>query len=193
MKHFKTFMLVSLLTAFMSAAFAQSNLDPTFTAGTGTNESYMVVDFQDGTSQPSFLFGYKYDGTKTGLDMVEALSAYDAPAVGYVPGYGPGTTSSLGPAIESFAFLGHSQAGFDINAYWGYYTKDAGVWDYAPTGFSTRTLFNGSYDGWSFSNGTDPLPRDPGAPVPEGNSALLLGFGMAGLALTAAKRCKRAA
>jgi hypothetical protein len=185
-------LLFAVLSALLiPTAFAQAPLIPSFTAGTGANESYMVLDFQDGTTQPSYLFGYKYDGSKTGLDMVEALDSAGSPLVGYVPGKGPKDGDQYGAAINSFSYDGHSQAGFENNAYWGYYTKNTGTWDYASTGFSFRTLSNGSYDGWSWSDGTDPLPRDPASPVPETSSAVLLSFGVAGLIFAAAVKRKR--
>lgn len=189
MKHFKTLLFAALSALLIPAAFAQT---PSYTAGSGTEESYMVVDFQDGTADPSFLFGYKYDGSKTGADMIAALGAAQSPAVGYVPGAGPNDGGQYGIAVNSFTFDGHSQAGFDSNGYWSYYVRDSGYWDYPAMGASFRPLFNDSYDGWSWDAGTDPLPRDP-APVPEGSSALLLGFGAAGLMLIAAAKRKRAA
>ena len=192
MKHLKSLVLAALMLLLIPASFAQT---PSFTAGTGANESYMVVDFQDGTADPSFLFGYKYDGVKTGADMIAALGAFNSPSVGYVPGYAPSDGYVYGIAVNSFTYAGHSQAGFD-SSYWSYYTKDSlsVPWDstdYSGVGASGRTLFNGSVDGWSWDTGSDPLPRDPApATVPEASPVLLFGLGTLGLVFVARKRKK---
>ena len=43
--------------------------------GTGSNQAALVVDFHNGQAGDSVVFGYRWDGTASGEDMLKALSA----------------------------------------------------------------------------------------------------------------------
>lgn len=180
-----------LLAAGTTASHAQT-FTPliTQTVGTGSEESFLTVDFHDGTADHNYAFGYKYDGAKTGADMVAALNSDSSLKVGYVPGFSPTDGGSLyGVAVNSFAFGSHYEAGFENAYYWSYWLGNDGQnWNYSGVGASGRDLSNGSWDGWSWDvNGTpnggpvDHPPLTPAA-VPEASSVvslgLLLGFGV---------------
>ncbi len=184
-----------LMTAGVTAVHAQTFTPQlTQTVGSGSEESFFTVDFEDGTANQSYAFGYKYDGTKTGADLLAALAANTPLQVGYVPGYAPGTGSYLGVAVNSFALDGHSEAGFQIPYYWSYWLGNDGVnWAYSGVGASSRNLSNGSWDGWSWDvNSTDPAPVTPAA-VPEASSAVSLGvLALLGAGLFIARRKKAA-
>lgn len=54
------------------------------------------------------------------------------------------------------------------NAYWGYYhANGAGhAWTYSNSGAANRTVIPGGFEGWSFSNGSNPVPgEDPYNPA----------------------------
>ena len=175
MKHTSLAVLGILLAVLPSTAHAQTfKPQVTQTVGSGSNESFFVVDFQDGTVDHSYAFGYLYDGSKTGADLITALSS----------GAGLGATYLYsGGAVNSFTFNGHSEAGFENEAYWSYYLgNDGRNWSYSSTGIKGRTLSNGSWDGWSWDmNSADPLPLTPTAPapVPEASTAASLGLVLA--------------
>ena len=142
--------------------------------GTGANQAALVVDFHDGTSKQSFVWGYRWDGAATGLNMLTAISSL--------------TTMGLTVDNPSYVTLiSHAESGIthsqDAYAYpfnygWSYwiaggsadiYSNDSpyGVigtldpapnggtafpsgWTASPSGNSTRYLANGSWDAYSF-------------------------------------------
>ena len=71
---------VLALSTTLAAASAQAQFtmaDVQFWIGTGADSSVLVFDFQDGTVDPSYAWGFLHDGSATGLDMVEAVAAAD--------------------------------------------------------------------------------------------------------------------
>lgn len=60
-----------------TVANAQFDLpDVQYWIGTGADSSVLVIDFQDGTDDPSYAWGWLHDGG-TGEDMVNAIAAAD--------------------------------------------------------------------------------------------------------------------
>lgn len=181
------FLSAAILLATGASAVHAQTFTPaiTQTVGTGSEESFFTVDFEDGTANQSYAFGYKYDGNKTGGDLLAALAAGTPLQVGYYPGYGP--TNAF---VQSFSFNGHTQTGAGNN-YWAYWQgTDGQNWTFSDVGASGRGLTNGSWDGWSWDADYSkppfpaPAPLTPAA-VPEASSVvslgLLLGFGVIAL------------
>ena len=52
--------------------------DVLFVVGTGANQASLVIDFNDGAGTESFAWGYRWDGTASGEDMITAIAAGDA-------------------------------------------------------------------------------------------------------------------
>ena len=173
-----------LLTAGAGAANAQT-FTPLLTAtvGAGSEETFLALDFKDGTPNDSFAFGYKYDGTKTGTDLLNALASSGL-STQYI---------FNGRAVNGFTFGSHSEAGFTNTNYWEYWKgPDGQNWNYSSAGV-TAPLTNGGWDGWSFTdNGTLAPPLTPAA-VPEASSAVSLGLlALLGVGVTAVRRKKTA-
>lgn len=72
-----------LLAVFLSAAQAS---DPVQTfdlsavktwAGSGSNEAVFIIDWHDGNSPTSLAWGYKWDGTASVYDMLQAVDVLD--------------------------------------------------------------------------------------------------------------------
>jgi hypothetical protein len=171
-----------LLVVGASAAHAQTFIPLlTATVGSGSEESFLTVDFQDGTQNDNFAFGYKYDGTKTGVDLLNAFASN-----GLLTDY-----IFNGRALNGLTFDSHSEAGFLANAYWAYYkSPDGQNWAYSNKGV-TGTITNGGWDGWSWDMDNAGLPPTTPAAVPEASSvfslALLLALGAGAMAFSRKK------
>jgi hypothetical protein len=174
----KTTLIVSTLGLLTLAALPASSQAVTpllsGTAGTGSAESFLVLDFEDGLVNDNYAFGYFYDPNAatpvTGYDMVEGLANANLGLTA------PTTDYSFGEAIDNFSYNGQSMGGFQSNGYWSYYlSSDGENWQSSGVGMSDRDLTNGSYDGWAWDAGTDPLPVTPlaGSAVPEAGAGWL--------------------
>jgi len=66
---------LSLITA---GAQVIADLDDIlFWTGTGANRAGLVIDFNDGETKESFAWGFRWDGTATGAEMLTAVAAAD--------------------------------------------------------------------------------------------------------------------
>jgi len=68
------FLFLLTFSAKLSAQFTQD--DVRFWVGEGSQSAILVVDFRDGTTDPSFAFGYHYDANPdlTFADMIQAVA-----------------------------------------------------------------------------------------------------------------------
>jgi hypothetical protein len=190
--HFFSIAAVLMATGATAAHAQTFTPSITQTIGSGSEESFFTLDFQDGTLDHNYAFGYLYNGTQTGADLLAALSADTALQVGYDAGYGPADGNPAGVFANSFSFNGHSETGSDAN-YWAYFTGNDGQnWTYSQVGASSRTLSNGSWDGWSWDVGNAypaPAPVTPAA-VPEASSVVSFGL-LLGLGLVIIRRSRK--
>lgn len=210
---------VAMLAASCASAFDFSDIQ--FWTGSGSNEAALVIDWNDGKTPESIAWGYRWNGTATGYDMFQAVLAdsrlYASMIYGdavFGIGYdladdGSGFVSGSPGDENGYAVnpSNHYEEGWYVNGYWAYWVADntngsfptvtpngstpsPTDWSYG-LGMSSRTLSNGSWDGWSFAAapGWNPVPPNTPAaavPVPEPGSlaAVLIAMaGMGGLAL----------
>jgi hypothetical protein len=151
----------------------------TATVGSGSEETFLALDFKDGTQNDNYAFGYKYDGTKTGVDLLNALASN-----GLMTQY-----IYNGAAVNGFKFDGHSEAGFAASGYWAYYKSlDGQTWQYSSKGV-TGSLTAGGWDGWSWAPNSKATPPITPAAVPEASSVVSLGL-LLGLGVIALRRKK---
>lgn len=213
MKHWiNTIALVALAVSTARADFTFDDIE--YWIGTGTNEAAFVVDWNDGIEPQSLAWGYRWDGTATGEDMLIEIvtTAPDLYAKISSPGgygvalYGlgydldhdgfalsDGTVFTDGLAITGASDTAtavdaddHYKEGWLSAGYWSYWLSDDGVdWGFSGTGMSGRTLTDGAWDGWSWAPAFDATaPSEPVPAVPEPMTAVLFGLGM----LLAARR-----
>lgn len=157
-----------LLLAAASAATVLSAHAVTYGAyplegevGSGANTSICVFDF----GGVEYAFGYHYDGAKTGADLLAALNGNFGIAIAYHPVYGTPTDISYGGYSIS-----NDPIGDDYTGYPGYYVSggstlnqwvvppltihyDGGgtngpAWLSSDAGLASRSLVDGSWDGW---------------------------------------------
>ena len=196
------------LLGFAGSASAQmlSFSDIQNWTGTGSNEAALVVDWFDGKTPESLVWGYRFNGMATGLQMIQAIDAADPRldvfyvdggefiyGIGYdldnqggtftpgTPGYSTETGSASDPAD-------HYAEGYYTKD-WAYVTTDTNpygsngdTWTLSDVGAGGRPLVNGSWDGYSISdanfNYMDPALPTPAAAVPEPAAWLTLALGM---------------
>ena len=167
--------------------------------GSGANESILVIDWNDEIAPISVAWGFRWDGSATGRDMLNAVKAADSDLFEASGGYnntgGDSTVYGFGYDADgdggSFVVtaLGtetgyavdsddHYSEGWEVAGFWGYSSSTNGsTWAYV-TGVSDRALSDGAWDGWSFGAASAGWSGgDPTVPVPEPITIGLLGLG----------------
>ena len=61
----------------VSGAVVATSADLDFVVGEGSNLSVLIIDFQQGP-ESSFAWGYRWDGTASGEDLLAAVTAADS-------------------------------------------------------------------------------------------------------------------
>jgi hypothetical protein len=179
----KSLILSLVLSIFLSInAFSQFSFnDIKLWAGTGTNKAALVIEWTTpGGGYVTKVWGYKWSGTKTGRDMLNAIKAIDPRIFEKAGSYGDQTVFGLGydmdcdgftyvPGTNETGYAGDPQdvykEGWMYQGYWSYWLSANGTsWSYSNYGIANRTLTNGSWDGWRFAyapSWTANPPRTP--------------------------------
>lgn len=77
-KVYKNLLIMMFAILFANNLFAQFGFDAiTFWVGTGSNQAMLVVDFNDSSTTECYAWGYRFDGTKTGEEMLNDIAAAD--------------------------------------------------------------------------------------------------------------------
>jgi hypothetical protein len=181
-----TLNLVFVVMASTASAFDFSDIANW--TGTGSNESALVIDWEDGSSQHELAWGYRWSGSATGEQMVQAIASANPNLTYLVSSFPP-----YGDFVDDFKFDGsafgfqsHDQNSTGQSAYWEYYQ---GIGTSVPTfvsqdnGFTVTALSDQSWDGWAWeptysSNnvpGADPIAAPAAVPEP----ASVLGLALA--------------
>ena len=83
--------------------------DIQFWAGSGANQAALVIDWKDGKSAESLLWGYRWDGVATGLDMLMAVVAADPRLFAHFGTY------TWGTATFGIGYDLNGSGGFGVN------------------------------------------------------------------------------
>jgi hypothetical protein len=96
-----------MATATFTVTLSGSSFDDVqFWTGAGPYRAALVIDWNDGKSSESLLWGYRWEGSATGLDMLEAIVNADSALFAHFGAYAWGT-----------AVLG---IGYDVNRNGGF-------------------------------------------------------------------------
>ncbi len=140
----KQFILSILAVVAWNVASAQFTFDDIeFWIGSGVNRAAMVIDFNDGSSINSFAWGYRFDDSVTGAEMISAIDLADSRlSLNGGSGFGGflSTVSYNGP--EGIL----SQTGVFNESSWAYYIAGG--------------LADGNYDGDFIQLAGDPNPGE---------------------------------
>ncbi|MHB8636940.1 MAG: hypothetical protein ACYC96_10775 [Fimbriimonadaceae bacterium] len=168
--------------------------------GSGSNEAALLIDWQDGTTHPSLVWGYRWNGSATGEQMLQAVAAADPDLTIQITNY------SFGDAVTALGFNGtaygargpgtHYASGFSTCSpgFWAYYLGSGPtlpVWSESATGAGGRSLADQAWDGWSWSANfvdTPPTNSPIAAPVPAPEPPSLLALAFAAAALRQRKK-----
>jgi hypothetical protein len=168
-----------LLLVLFFAAVANGGLtyegDVEYTAGTGQNEARIVIDFD---FEQYFVFGYRWDGDASGWDALEAIAtgcALEVDATDY---------GEWGMFVSDFDYPGGIEYdyGGEANVGWAYYVGDNESWSISSMGVSLRSLNDGDWDSWVWTNYSadwmTAYRRPGGMPVPEPVTLCFFGAGI---------------
>lgn len=195
--------LTAMLLALVAAVFicgsvgAFSFNDIQLWAGSGSNRAALVIDWNDGKNPECLAWGYRWDGTATGRSMLNAIKSIDQRLYEAPGPYGEAAVLGLGYDMDSNGFSSddssdHYRSGWSTAGFWSYWLKSTtdGTWSFSHSGIAGRTLSDGCWDGWSFSNGAVPDTPTAATRVPEPSTFFVLVTGAAGLVSFGIK-CKR--
>ena len=146
-----TLLALSLLIAGPAAQAQFTAADIQFWVGAGPDSSVLVIDFQDGSANPSHAWGWLHSGG-TGEDMVQAIAAAD-PAL---------TVELVGGFLNSITYAGHAGIGSEPD--WWSTWDGTGIDDMVSNLGLAGTLGNGDWLGCSYTD-FDPALA-PTEPVP---------------------------
>lgn len=191
-----------ILSGLISAAFSQAfTLDDITTwAGTGAKRAAFIVDWNDGVNPESLVWGFRWDGNATGLQMLNSIMGVDPRLSRTMGGGGPNTIFGLGydtdgdglPLGGSGEFKSptdpgdHYREGWFTAGFWGSYVA-TGVdlpttWSFGSGSFITDNLVETSWQGFSYAPGFNGgAPSAPVNPVPEPATLSVLALGAAAL------------
>lgn len=169
------FLVISLLLIITQPLSAFDFDDILFWVGEGDNQAALVIDWQDGKEPQSLAWGFRWSGTATGQDLINAIVSADNRLSGNVDGI----ISSLIYDLDNNQIIDDNDHNINYslypNNYWSYWVKENSNqdWGYSNHGISGRYLTDGCWDAWVFIEDwmmEHPEPTTPVAAEPETNN-----------------------
>ena len=123
-----------------------------FWVGTGNNRAGLAIDWDDDSSiDESLVWGYRWDGTATGEDMLMSIASADSRLTV--------TTSQEGAAVFGLEYDDGSDYYYEegwASGFWHYGVATGNAWpttDWisSPLGMTERMLIDESWDSWAFN------------------------------------------
>jgi hypothetical protein len=141
--------------------------------GTGVNEAALVIDWNNGTADDSLIWGYRWNGSATGEQMLDAIVAADPRLYAEISVPGEYGTQVFGFGFhpsgdQNFQLSASSTPALSFNSdHLAYTAYDGSGVDYTRTAVTPGDFWQeGDYDtgygtgaptdgGWSYFNSTD--------------------------------------
>lgn len=153
-KQFYSFIIALLLGTAAKAQFTAADIQ--YWLGTGTDTTILVIDFQDGSWDQSYAWGYLHNSNTTAQEMLEAIAAADVNLEISVPG----------GFISDITYGSHEGIGGtlieEVAYYWSTWSGTA-YDNFEMNGGASEQLTNGSWFGCSFTD-FDPA-LEPSTPI----------------------------
>ncbi len=139
----KSKFIIFFLLIFSSGLFSLSFDDVLYWTGTGSSKALFVVDWQD--NAPALIWGYKWDGTATGSDMINAISDADSRLSFTGSGFVNDLVYTVNDTVQHSGLHGNPN-------YWSLYTADveSDSIDWSHCGGLSFTIENGKMLGCSY-------------------------------------------
>jgi len=174
-------LIAAVLLALSSAAGALTFNDAAIDkwVGSGDKSAALVIDF--GTK--SFAFGYKWTGTASGWDILDAVRNSTTLTVGDDTSWGGHIVNSL--SYKGFSGSYDSENWDPTSHWWEFWTSTDGAhWSsYMAGGCADFVLTDGDWTGWTFAppyGEYDPAPVTPTVPEPSCAAVLFSMIGLVG-------------
>ncbi len=115
--------------SFSSMAGITGMADINYWIGSGANSAAMVIDFHDGETTESFAWGYRWNGTASGADMLIAIASADVNLS--INHFGDGDSGFYLTSVNYFdGIASHSE----VNGNFGSYPADYDSWGFYLSG-----------------------------------------------------------
>lgn len=124
MKKINTALLALILTSLQLQALVGSLDNIEYWVGAGANRAALVVQWNDGLTPVSVAWGYRWDGTATGLDMLRAIA---------------GSTRIEDPAGENVGAASGADGRLNLGLVEYSFGLSVQSLDYSPSAGATRT------------------------------------------------------
>ncbi|HOK95453.1 MAG TPA: PEP-CTERM sorting domain-containing protein [Anaerohalosphaeraceae bacterium] len=138
MKRFVVYMAGLTIAAAGFAGMTFEDID--FWVGQGTQRAALVIDWNDGPNELVKVWGFRWDGTATGADLVLAVCAADADF------YAMGGSGPYGFAIGGLGYDKNGNGFFDIS-------RTASASNFDSSGYMAVAGY--AFDGWSAAESGD--------------------------------------
>jgi len=125
---------LGITSAHINAQIVATFDDILFWTGTGSNQAGLVIDFHGGGTIQSFAWGFRWDGVKTGSEMITAIAAADT-----------NLSIQTGGTVESGFFLtqvAYSYGTSDYLARSGDFVNNFEYWGYFVVGGTAGGTFS---------------------------------------------------
>jgi len=143
----KKIRLALALAGLMAASAAHADIfdNIQYWVGSGANEAALEIDWNNGTANSALIWGYRWDGTATGEQMLDTIVAADSRLYAEVSG-----TTQYGTAVFGLGFHQSGDQNFLLNPSLTFNSQHLAYTDYDGVNDSRAAITSGDLwqEGW---------------------------------------------